>query len=202
MANACLNAGHNGAASESSQIQMDSLFDITEHLGSFFKTTEAGFTTERLLKDELIPGGIGRFGLTRAGEIIYYYKGKPVAFITRLACEKGCDANVGKWYRKQWYFENFLKKQNPECNHITFIHASADTGMLQEVISGVSMVMSQDFNAGGFNCPNFGGNSIYYYDTDKPDNSWREISAIILSITSLTLCRMKAENLKLDLFTV
>ncbi len=202
MSKACLNVGHGGAASVSSEIQMNNLFDVTEHLGDFFKMTEDGFSTLRLLKDDLIPGGVGCFGLTRAGEAVYYHKGKPVALITRLAGEKGCDANVGKWYRKQWYFENHLKKQNPLCNHITFIHASSSSEMLQDIVSGVSMVMTQEFNTEGFNCPNFGGNSIYYYDTDKKQDTWREISAIILSVVSLTLCRMKADTLKLDLFKV
>lgn len=202
MSKACLNVGHGGAASDASLVQMNNLFDVTEHLGEFFKSTEDGFSLQRLLKDDLIPGGIGCFGLTRAGEAVYYLNGKPIALITRLAGEKGCDANVGKWYRKQWYFENYLKKQNPECNHITFIHASSSTEMLQDIISGVSMVMTQDFNTGGFNCPNFGGNSIYYYDTDKKGDTWRQISAIILSIVSLTICRVKANTLKFDLFKV
>ena len=202
MSKACLNVGHGGAASVSSEIQMNNLFDVTEHLGDFFKMTEDGFSTLRLLKDDLIPGGVGCFGLTRAGEAVYYHKGKPVALITRLAGEKGCDANVGKWYRKQWYFENFLKKQNPDCNHITFIHASSQTGMLQDFMSGVSMVMSQDFNSVGFGLPNFGGNSIYCYDTDKKDDTWVDVSAIILSIVSLTILKEKTEPSKADLFTV
>lgn len=202
MSKACLNVGHNGAASLVSLTQMHNLFDVTEQLSEFFSSIHAEFSSERHLKDDLIPGGVGCFGLTRAGEIVYYFNGKPIAFITRLSGEKGCDANVGKWYRKQWYFENFLKKQNPDCNHITFIHASSQTGMLQDFMSGVSMVMSQDFNSVGFGLPNFGGNSIYCYDTDKKDDTWVDVSAIILSIVSLTILKEKTEPSKADLFTV
>lgn len=196
----CLNVGHIGAALPSSVIQMNNLFDVTEHLSDFFTSTDCLYSSQRILKDELIPGGVGSFVLTRSGEIVYYYDEKPVALITRLASEKGCDANVGKWYRKQWYFENFLKKQNPECNHITFIHASSSTNMLQEFISGVSMVMTQEFNGEGFNRPNFGGNSIYYYDTDKNVDTWVDISATILSIVSLTVMKTKQSQVMVDQF--
>jgi hypothetical protein len=200
MASACLNVGHGGAASESSLVQMNNLFDVTTYLGNFFNATEIDFVVERLLKDDMIPGGVGCFTLSRAGEAVFYYQGKPVAFITRLASEKGCDANVGKWYRKQWYFENYLKKQNPDCNHITFVHASSGTGMLQDFMTGVSMVMTQSFNSEGFNSPNFGGNSIYCFDTDKNEETWTTVSAVITSIVSLTLCKMKTDKLK-DWFT-
>ena len=202
MANkACLNDGHNGAASESSQVQMDSLFDVTAHLSEYFTNNENGFTFSRNIKDSMIPGGIGSFKLSRAGEIIYYYQGKPVAFITRLASENGCDANIGKWYRKQWYFENHLKKINPDCNHITFIHASSSTGMLADLIDGVNMVMSLDYNQEGFNRQNLGGNSIYVYDTDKTEDTWRNVSATIISVVALTLCKMKIEACSRDLFS-
>ena len=200
MASACLNVGHGGAASESSLVQMNNLFDVTTYLGNFFNATEIDFVVERLLKDDMIPGGVGCFTLSRAGEAVFYYQGKPVAFITRLASEKGCDANVGKWYRKQWYFENYLKKQNPDCNHITFVHASSGTGMLRDFMTGVSMVMTQSFNSEGFNSPNFGGNSIYCFDTDKNEETWTTVSAVITSIVSLTLCKMKTDKLK-DWFT-
>ena len=146
MSNPCLNVGHAGASGVVGQKQIKSLLDVTTHIEDYFKQSDVSFRCERNPKGSLVPGGVGVFQFKRAGEGIFYSNGLPVLFVTRLSSENGCDANIGKWYRKQWYYENYLRKINPDCTHLTFIHASESTGILSTLIAGVSMVMAQDFN--------------------------------------------------------
>ena len=102
----CLNFGHTGAASNVGLKQMQNLKDVTDHVFEFFAQKDITFSLIRKVDGNLIPGGVGCFKFARAGEGIYYSNGLPVVFVTRLSSESGCDANVGKWYRKQWYYEN------------------------------------------------------------------------------------------------
>ena len=204
MSNPCLNAGYSGVFGETGQKQMQSLKDVTKHVEKFFKQTDISFTLERNPKGSLIPGGVGEFCFTGAGEGIFYSNGIPVLFVTRLSSESGCDANIGKWYRKQWYYENYLRKINPNCTHMTFIHASGSpckthkNGILQALVNGVTMVMAQDFNQHTFNTDNKGGNAIFYYDTDKRNDTWYDIFDKIMG--NILCSKIKAEAP--DLFTV
>ena len=157
---ACLNVGHTGAAGVNSEKQMQNLKDVTDHVKEFFSAFDDTFTLVRNVSGDLIPGGLSSFKFARAGEGIFFSNGLPILFVTRLSSENGYDANVGKWYRKQWYYENYLRKLNPNCTHLTFIHASESAGLLNALVSGVSMVMAQEFNQHTYNTSNPGGNTI------------------------------------------
>ena len=196
----CLNFGHTGAASNVGIKQMQNLKDVTDHVFEFFAQKDITFSLVRKVDGNLIPGGVGCFKFARAGEGIYYSNGLPIVFVTRLSSESGCDANVGKWYRKQWYYENYLRKVNPNCTHLTFIHASEKEGLLSTMIDGVSMVMAQEFNQHSFNTYNPGGNSIFYYDTDKGTDTWYDIQAKLL--TAIRCSRLMQMKSKQDPFTI
>ena len=178
----CLNAGHTGAAGVVSEKQMQNLKDVTDHVKEFFSANDDTFTLVRNVSDSMIPGGLSSFKFARAGEGIFYSNGLPVVFVTRLSSENGYDANVGKWYRKQWYYENYLRKLNPNCTHLTFIHASESAGLLNALVSGVSMVMAQDFNQHTYNTSNPGGNTIYCYDTDMQTDTWYDIQQKLIAM--------------------
>jgi hypothetical protein len=197
MSNPCLNVGHTGASGVTGQKQIKSLLDVTTHIEDYFKQSDVSFRCERNPKGSLVPGGVGVFQFKRAGEGIFYSNGLPVLFVTRLSSENGCDANIGKWYRKQWYYENYLRKINPDCTHLTFIHASESTGILSTLIAGVSMVMAQDFNQHTFNSYNKGGNTIYYYDTDRGNDTWYDIHEKIMNIIRCSKVKVNQP----DLFT-
>ena len=138
----CLNVGHNGAAGVNSEKQMQNLKDVTDHVKEFFSANDDTFTLVRNVSDSMIPGGLSSFKFARAGEGIFYSNGLPVLFVTRLSSENGCDANIGKWYRKQWYYENYLRKLNPDCTHLTFIHASEPVEVYFKVTISRSLPLS------------------------------------------------------------
>ena len=196
MNNPCLNEGHTGAASEIGKKQMKCLCDVTEHINEFFAQSNPKFNMKRFLNNELVPGGIGSFDFRKqsTGECVYFLNNVPVAFITRLHSNSGCDANVGKWYRKQWYFENYLKKLNPHCTHLTFIYA--EEKMLNEMIDKVSMVMTQDFNKKSFDEYNHGGNSIFCYDTSKGTDTWYDMQEKVIAVVRQGLIELSKSKKK------
>jgi hypothetical protein len=83
---------------------------------------------------------------------------------------------------------------------LTFIHASEKEGLLSTMIDGVSMVMAQEFNQHSFNTYNPGGNSIFYYDTDKGTDTWYDIQAKLL--TAIRCSRLMQMKSKQDPFTI
>lgn len=170
-----LQEGHDGAAGVDSIVQMDNMYAITSSVFSHGHKLNSNLTMTRHIKNSNVPGGICEFRLSRAGEALFSVNGVPVLFVTRLSSEKGADANVGKWYRKQWYFENYLKVKNPQCNHVTFVYASGTSGMLQTLVDGLSMVMSGK-QTGRLN---MGSNSLFSYDTDTQTTSWDVMESIL-----------------------
>ena len=191
----CLQPGHNGAATEVGKKQMKSLLDVTNHIVDFFSQTNKNFVALRKIEGKYIPGGTGCIDFTRhkTGECLLLLDGKPVAFVTRLHSTQGCDANLAKFYRKQWYFENYLKKLNPNCTHVTFIYANET--LLETFKKGVSMAMSQDFNTKSFNEYNHGGNCIFCYDTDKGTDTWYDMQEKLIQVVRYNLNKI-AESKK------
>ena len=182
MSEPCLQLGHTGAANTDGEKQMKSLKDVTSFVEKYFKKDNPTFKMERQIKNNLVPGGLAAFSLTSAGEAVYYCQGLPIAIISRLNSESGTDANVGKWYRKQWFFENHLKKQNPHCTHITFV--SGKPSILKTIQRGVSMVMTQSFNKKLFNEHNHGGNSIF---CSESTDTWYDMQAKIVEAVEYNL---------------
>jgi hypothetical protein len=80
---------------------------------------------------------------------------------------------------------------------LTFIHASEQTGILNTLIAGVPMVMAQDFNQHTFNTHNKGGNAIFYYDTDKENDTWYDIYEKVMA----SILTSKVKSKTPDLFT-
>jgi len=192
----CLQPGHDGAATEVGKKQMKSLLDVTNHIVDFFSQTNKNFVALREIKDTHIPGRIGCFSFKTqsTGECLFLLDGVPVVFVTRLHSTQGCDANVGKFYRKQWYFENYLKKLNPNCTHLTFVYASKF--MLDKMKDGVSMVMSQDFNKKSFDEYNHGGNTIFCYNTDKGTDTWYDMQQKLIEVVRYSVAKVEESKKK------